>query len=437
MQAEPAVIDKPDSVSDNMINDPENCKTVTQDSVTLAKVSVGPELQEIDSLNQVKILGNRWDSREDLLTFDFQSLVEFARELSPTKRNIIRIYSKVFDPVGVISPIFVVLKLMFQRICLERYGWDEAIPDSETAILRRWIKELQSVGQISVPRFYFVDWDGYNYDESAVLAGFGDASKLAYCAMVYIVKKAGAGGRNRVSLVTSKTRVAPVKKISTRRLELLAALIVARLITTVQQALKSVMEISKTVCFSNSMTVLYWLKRENSLKQFCDNRVKEINKTTDRDSWFHCPGVTFPDEFVNSELWFNGPKFLQESEEYWPCSDTGFEPEITEEVLKEMKAAKVLFASATKKYSLKDIINVERFSTYRKFLRTTAVVLKFVRILRNTCSKRIKIDRDIFSKDIEEAERLWIVEEQVENSTECERLEEQLGLYKDEYGVIR
>ena len=50
---------------------------------------------------------------------------------------------------------------------------------------------------------------------------------------------------------------------------------------TVQQALKSVMEISKTVCFSDSMTVLYWLKGENSLKQFCDNSVKEINKTTD------------------------------------------------------------------------------------------------------------------------------------------------------------
>ena len=61
LQAEPAVIDKPDSVSDNMINDPENCKTVTQDSVTFAKVSVGPDLQEIDSLNQVKILGNRWN----------------------------------------------------------------------------------------------------------------------------------------------------------------------------------------------------------------------------------------------------------------------------------------------------------------------------------------------------------------------------------------
>ena len=128
------------------------------------------------------------------------------------------------------------------------------------------------MGQTSVPRFYFVDWDGYDYNESAVLAGFGDASKLAYCVVVYTAKNAGAGGRNRVSLVTSKTRVAPVRKI---RLELLAALVVARLITAVQQALKFVIEISKTVCLSDSMTVLYWLKRENCLKQFCDNSVKE------------------------------------------------------------------------------------------------------------------------------------------------------------------
>ena len=40
-------------------------------------------------VNQVKIMGNHWDFRQDLLTFDFQSLVEFARELSPTKGNII------------------------------------------------------------------------------------------------------------------------------------------------------------------------------------------------------------------------------------------------------------------------------------------------------------------------------------------------------------
>ena len=134
LQAEPAVIDKPDSVSDNMINDPEDCKTVhvTQDSVTFAKVSVGPELQEIDSSNQVKILGNRWDFREDLLTFDFQSLVEFARELSPTTRNIIRIYSKVFDPVGVISPIFVVLKLMFRR-----FVWNDMVGMKQFQIQRQ------------------------------------------------------------------------------------------------------------------------------------------------------------------------------------------------------------------------------------------------------------------------------------------------------------
>ena len=71
-----------------------------------------------------------------------------------------------------------------------------------------------------------------------------------------------------------------------------------------------------------------------------------------------------------------GSMGLNFCKEDWPCSDTDFEPEFTEEVLKEMKADKVLFTSATKEYSLKDIINVERFSTYRKLLRTTAVVLK-------------------------------------------------------------
>ena len=85
---------------------------------------------------------------------------------------------------------------------------------------------------------------------------------------------------------------------------------------------------------------------------------------------------------------------------------------------------------------MKNIINVESFRTHRKLLCTTVVVLKFVRILRSKCNKGIKVDKAIISKDIEEAERLWIVEEQVENSAECKSLEEPLGLYKDEYGVI-
>ena len=70
--------------------------------------------------------------------------------------------------------------------CLEQYGEDEVISDLEIAILHHWIKELQSEGQISVPRFHFIDWDGYDYNEPVVLTGFGDASTLAYCAVVYI-----------------------------------------------------------------------------------------------------------------------------------------------------------------------------------------------------------------------------------------------------------
>ena len=49
------------------------------------------------------------------------------------------------------------------------------------------------------------------------LHGLGDASKKAYCAMVYLVYSAG-DGKTHVTLIASKTRVAPVKVLSIPRL---------------------------------------------------------------------------------------------------------------------------------------------------------------------------------------------------------------------------
>lgn len=62
---------------------------------------------------------------------------------------------------------------------------------------------------------------------------FGDASPLAYGAVVYIVTNHPRQGH----FLISKSRVAPIKKVTLPRLELLAALVGARLLTYVAEAL--------------------------------------------------------------------------------------------------------------------------------------------------------------------------------------------------------
>ncbi|GFY08992.1 integrase catalytic domain-containing protein [Trichonephila clavipes] len=59
-------------------------------------------------------------------------------------------------------------------------------------------------------------------------------------------------------------------------------------------------------------------------KQFVANRVQEISKLTDPDSWFHCSGQDNPSDFLSRGLvvvnkcintkWWNGPAFLRTDE---------------------------------------------------------------------------------------------------------------------------
>ncbi|GFX72450.1 uncharacterized protein TNCV_3601291 [Trichonephila clavipes] len=65
---------------------------------------------------------------------------------------------------------------------------------------------------------------------------FCDASKLAYCAAAYV--KVRKQNEVLVNLITSKTRVAPLKAVTLPRLELLGALVAARLSSRVQEIVR-------------------------------------------------------------------------------------------------------------------------------------------------------------------------------------------------------
>ena len=150
---------------------------------------------------------------------------------------------------------------------------------------------------------------------SYTLHGFGDASEKAYCAVVYLVLETNSG--NYPVLLTSKTRVAPLAKQSIPRLDLLSGVILARLASSLKEALQSQVQIGKTYLWLDSKTAIYWIKGSKEWKQFVQNRVNEILSLTEELMWNHCPGIDNPADIgsqgesafklKSSQLWWKGP----------------------------------------------------------------------------------------------------------------------------------
>lgn len=130
--------------------------------------------------------------------------------------------------------------------------------------------------------------------------------------------------RNEIStLVMSKTRVAPLKELTLPRLELMAAVLGARLARHIIGSI----HIKEVFLWSDSQIVLHWLHTSRPLKTFTANRVREIHDLTENRKWRYCPtgenpadlltrGITCT-QYKTSNIWLKGPSWLTDSEK-WP-----------------------------------------------------------------------------------------------------------------------
>ncbi|CAB4000906.1 Hypothetical predicted protein [Paramuricea clavata] len=186
-------------------NDEEVLKSLTTERLnntgesSYAKESIGG-LEEIETPKEHKVLGMNWDTDSDTFVLKLTKVVQFARNLEPSKRNVLKIAAKLFDPLGLLSPVTVLLRMLLQELCAAKYEWDAVISESNQKVLEKWIDDLETVSSIVVPRYYFLAEE--RNPASVTLHGFGDASQKACCAVIYICMETDSG--RTTNLVASK-----------------------------------------------------------------------------------------------------------------------------------------------------------------------------------------------------------------------------------------
>ena len=62
--------------------------------------------------------------------------------------------ASIFDPLGTISPVIMQMKLLFQSLCSQNYGWDTPLSEEHLNVFQQWVNELDNVRRIIVPRYY-------------------------------------------------------------------------------------------------------------------------------------------------------------------------------------------------------------------------------------------------------------------------------------------
>ena len=85
-------------------------------------------LHSVNKTEYSKLLGVIWDSHTDQLMFKFDDLIDYASTLPLSKRSVLKITAKIFDPLGLLGPFVIRLKMIFRRLCMEKVEWDVTLP---------------------------------------------------------------------------------------------------------------------------------------------------------------------------------------------------------------------------------------------------------------------------------------------------------------------
>lgn len=331
----------------------------------------------------VKTLGLVWLPKDDKLGVKVNT--DDTKRI--TKRTVTSDLARLFDPLGILSPILVTAKIFIQELWELKLDWDQSLPES---LHTKWIafrSDLNILKTLQVPRHIFKG----RVPETLQLHIFTDASEKAYGAAAYI-RSVFKDGTIMAHLLCAKSRVAPLKRQTIPRLELCAAVLGAQLAARIRSDLQFA---SPIWLWTDSEIVLSWINSSSaSFNTFVANRISIIQEETKAEQWRHVSSKCNPADvlsrgmsprpFKECILWFYGPSFLHGVEDIWPPKfNSGLKiPTNLERKTKLLESLAMTTPEPT------FIYKINHKNSFHRLQRIVGYVLRFITHIR--CKRQLR-----------------------------------------------
>ena len=412
-----------------------------------------PKNSDINLANPIedKILGVSWKPQSNCFVFrariNFSSkyrnihkepdltALDFSERLPSvlTRRMVSSVMASQYDPYGFLSPFLLKGKFLLRKLITKdgepNYDWDDPL---SSEMKTEWATFFQSMFEMNDIEFLMCH-KPLKVIGNPTLIIFSDASLLAYGACAYI-RYEMQNGSYISNLLTAKCKMAPIKSLTIPRLELLGAVISARLETTIVKEMRCTF--SRVFHIVDSAIVRSQIQKESyGFGTFTSTKIAEIQNKTNTEDWWWVSGGMNPADLVTrsacikdlgrNSVWQCGPHFLSLPVDLWPIKKDPVNH------LPDRVKVYSINSEISISVSLSCVIDIKRFNCYYKMIRVTCRVLK---ALRCKSFKNI-LDHPKVS-DINAAEILWVKSVQACYKSDWQVRFRRLGPMLDENGII-
>ena len=228
-------------------------------------ISNKPEFNENFKLEEPvnqHVLGLNWNVVEDTINVKIPNMEVLLNNHTITKRGLLKCSATLFDPLGLLNPLVISLRLLLQEAWKESKKWDEKLSSDLSDNIKLTFSGINNF-QINFPRMVV--------SNSSHLHCFSDASIKAYGCVAYVLDSCS----NQCNLLTSKVKVAPLKnKLTIPKLELAGLTLSSRLCKT----LTKLYNFQSVTLWCDSQVAIAWAHNPTKTKDvFVANRANEIH----------------------------------------------------------------------------------------------------------------------------------------------------------------